>query len=367
MNEIELKEKGLLERLTNKTFQFPKELKEGFYSANYFLKTRAIVRKHLANNKVTMQFFQRADDVMVCGLDECIAMLHECADHPEDLEIWALNDGDIVNNGEPVLKITGRYEDFGFLESAIDGILARRSSTATNTMRVMRVVNGKRVLNMGDRQDDFRTQIGDGYASYVAGLKVVSTDAQAYWYGGQGGGTMPHALIQMCDGDICKAADIYFDTFPDRKVTALIDYHNNCVWDSVMLAKHMNGNLQAVRVDTSMSLVDHYFDDKDTSGFDPHGVCKELIFALREELDKCGHPEVQIIVSSGFTAEKIEEWEKAGVPVDVYGVGSSLLPVKVGYTGDLVELNGHPQAKEGRHNIPSTRLKKVPYPILPKE
>ena len=363
VNEVELKKEGKISRLTNKTFNFPKELKEGFYSANYFLKTREIVKKHLANNKVTMQFFQRADDVMVCGLDEVIAMLHTCAENPQDLEILALNDGDLISNGEPVLKITGRYEDFGFLESAIDGILARRSSVATNTMRVIRVTNGKRVLNMGDRQDDFRTQIGDGYASYVAGLSVVSTDAQAYWYGGKGGGTMPHALIQMCDGDICKAADIYLDTFPDRKVTALIDYHNNVVYDSVMLAKHMNGMLQAVRVDTSKSLIDHYFDDKDTSGFDPHGVCKELIFALREELDKAGFKDVQIIVSSGFTWEKIKEWEDLNVPVDVYGVGSSLLPVTVGFTGDLVNLNGKPQAKEGREEIPSNRLKKVNFPI----
>ena len=156
VNEVELKKEGKISRLTNKTFNFPKELKEGFYSANYFLKTREIVKKHLANNKVTMQFFQRADDVMVCGLDEVIAMLHTCAENPQDLEILALNDGDLISNGEPVLKITGRYEDFGFLESAIDGILARRSSVATNTMRVMRVTNGKRVLNMGDRQDVFR-------------------------------------------------------------------------------------------------------------------------------------------------------------------------------------------------------------------
>ena len=103
--------------------------------------------------------------------------------------------------------------------------------------------------------------------------------------------------------------------------------------------------------------------DKDTSGFDPHGVCKELIFALREELDKAGFKDVQIIVSSGFTWEKIKEWEDLKVPVDVYGVGSSLLPVTVGFTGDLVNLNGKPQAKEGREEIPSNRLKKVNFPI----
>ena len=37
MMEVELKKQGKISRLTNKTFQFPKQLGEGFYSANYFL------------------------------------------------------------------------------------------------------------------------------------------------------------------------------------------------------------------------------------------------------------------------------------------------------------------------------------------
>ena len=59
--------------------------------------------------------------------------------NPQDLEILALNDGDIISDGEPVLKIKGRYEDFGYLESLIDGILARRSSVATNVKEVLKV------------------------------------------------------------------------------------------------------------------------------------------------------------------------------------------------------------------------------------
>ena len=46
-------------------------------------------------------------------------------------------------------------------------------------------------------------------------------------------------------------------------------------------------------------------------------------------------------------------------PVDIYGVGTSLVTVNVGFTGDLVKLNGKDQAKEGRRDIPSTRLEKV--------
>lgn len=359
MNEVEKKEKGLIKRLTNETFKFDSRLKEGFFTANYFLKTRKIVEENIPNQMVTMQFFQRADDVMLCGIDEAIALIQCFAEHPEKLEVLALNDGDMISNGEPVLKIRGHYEDFGFLESMIDGILARRSSVATNTYRVMKAAHGKAVINMADRQDEYNTQIGDGYSAYVAGLKLDSTDAMGYWWGGKGMGTMPHALIQICNGDIIKASDLYLKSFPEEKVTALIDYHNNVVHDSLMLARHLKDKLKAVRIDTSKSLIDHYFDDKDTSSFDPHGVCKELVFALREALDKEHFEHVKIIVSSGFDEKKILDFEKNKVPVDTYGVGTNLLKINVGFTGDLVELNGLPQAKEGRANIPSSRLERV--------
>ena len=362
--EIKLKEAGKISRLTNKTFNFDSRLGEGFFAANYFLKSRKIVTENAPGHIVTMQWFQRTEDAMLCGVDEAIALIHTFAVDPASLKIEALNDGDLIDANEPVLKVTGKYEYFGFLESMIDGILARRSSVATNVYRVMKVLNGGDIFSMADRQDEYNTQIGDGYATYVAGIRKVSTDAQGYWWGGKGMGTMPHALIQICGGDICKASDIYHKTFPNEQVTALIDYNNDVVRDSVKLAKHLGKTLRAVRVDTSKSLIDHYFDDKDTSGFDPHGVCKELIFALRKALDDEGFDYVKIIVSSSFTAEKIKEWVKLGVPVDTYGVGTSLINnMTVGFTGDLVMLDGKDEAKEGRKNIPSKRLKIVSYPI----
>lgn len=364
MLEIELKKAGKISRLTNKTFQFDPKLKDGFYSANYFLKSQKIVKENEPNHIVTMQWFQRRDDSMLCGVDEAIALIHTFAIHPEELVIEALNDGDIIQNMEPVLKVTGKYENFGFLESVIDGILARRTSVATNVYNVLKVSGDTPVFSMADRQDDYHTQVGDGYATYIAGIDRVSTDAQGAWWGGKGMGTMPHALIQICGGDVCKAADIYHKTFPNEKVTALIDYHNNVVRDSLILAKHLKENLKGVRVDTSKSLIDHYFDDKDTSGFDPHGVCKELIFALRKALDDEGFNYVGITVSSSFTAEKIAEWKKLGVPVSMYGVGTSFVNnMTCGFTGDLVVLDGKGEAKEGRSNYPSDRLKKVPYLI----
>ena len=47
--EIKLKEEGKISRLTNKTFQFDKRLGEGFFAANYFLKS------YLNNVQITLQ------------------------------------------------------------------------------------------------------------------------------------------------------------------------------------------------------------------------------------------------------------------------------------------------------------------------
>ena len=40
MKEIALKQRGIISRLTDKTFQLPALLGSGFYSANYFLKSQ---------------------------------------------------------------------------------------------------------------------------------------------------------------------------------------------------------------------------------------------------------------------------------------------------------------------------------------
>lgn len=364
IHEIELKKAGKISRLTNKTFKFDPKISEHFYTAYYFVKTMKIIQTHLPNHYVTMQFFQRRNDTMVCGLDEVIALIHTFAKNPQNLQILALNDGDIVCDGEPVLKISGRYEDFGYLESLIDGILARRSSVATNVREVIKVLNGKDCFSMADRQDDYLTQRGDGYSTYVAGIKKYSTNAQGDWVNIKGMGTMPHALIQMCRGDIVKAAMLYNQTFPDQKVTALVDYNNDCVTDSLKVAMALKDKLGAVRIDTSKALIDRYFDGRDTSGFDPHGVCPELIFAIRNNLDSHGFNHVKIIVSSGFDVAKIAYFESKNTPVDTYGVGSSLVHnTTVGFSGDLVLIDGEHEAKVGRKDIDNPRLKIVPFPI----
>ena len=68
---------------------------------------------------------------------------------------------------------------------------------------------------------------------------------------------------------------------------------------------------------------------------------------------------MKIVVSGGFTAEKIREFERAGVPVDAYGVGSSLIRGANDFTADVVLTDGRPSAKVGRRYRPNPRLELV--------
>ena len=64
-------------------------------------------------------------------------------------------------------------------------------------------------------------------------------------------------------------------------------------------------------------------------------------------------------MSGGFTAQKISFFEEKGVPVDAYGVGSSLIRGSNDFTADIVLTNGRPSAKVGRGYRESPRLELV--------
>ena len=366
MKEIELKLQGKLNRLTNHTFKFDERIKDGWFSAVYFLKTKEIAKRLKPEAVVTMQFFQK-NHAVICGTDEVIALLHTFADNPENLEIHSLKDGDQISPFETVLTITGRYQDFGYLEGIIDGILARRTSVATSVYNVMKAasISGKQkpVIFMGDRDDHFTQQAGDGYAAFIGGSTAQATHAMNEWWGKKGMGTMPHALIQLFNGDIVEATKAYKETFPEDELIALVDYNNDVITDSLKVAREFGSELKGVRVDTSRMMIDKYFlrNQQVLGTFDPRGVNMQLINALRLALDEEGYTHVKIVVSGGFNEDRIRQFEENQVPVDMYGVGSSLLKIHVGFTGDNVVIDGSPEAKAGRKLRPNPRLEKVEF------
>ena len=174
-----------------------------------------------------------------------------------------------------------------------------------------------------------------------------------------GSGTVPHGLIAAYGGDTVKAAQVFADRYHDEmNVTVLVDCENDSVRTALEVAQALGPKLWGVRLDTSEDLVDRSLFEE-MGGFKPIGVNPRLVENVRGALDQAGYPDVRIVASGGFTAERIREFEAAGVPVDAYGVGSSLIRGDNDFTADVVRVDGRPCAKVGRRYSPNPRLERV--------
>jgi len=228
----------------------------------------------------------------------------------------------------------------------------------------------------------------------------VSTDAQGDWWGGAGGGTVAHAAIASFLGDTAEAMLAFAQVLPPSiPRIALVDFNNDCVRDSLQVCKAMferyrtlvetgqpeeanRYKLYGVRLDTSGSLRDVSVPPLGDPALDL-GVNPRLVFLVRQALDTAWESwdlpaewreparrfcqEVKIVVSGGFTPEKITRFEKLSVPVDIYAVGSALFDnhndTVTDYTADVVRIKVDGQwidmAKVGRKALDNPDLERV--------
>ncbi len=374
-----------LARYPASVFTFDPRMAEGWLSDRYFQRTAATLAHAGRNPIVTIQVFAKQHGV-IAGICEVVRMLQTQLASPAadaaryslgDLTIDTLIDGDLIAPWDTVMWIRGPYLAFAHLETPYLGVLARRSLVASNVRRVIDAAAGKPVIYMGARHDDWRVQTPDGFAAMVGGAGAVSSHAGGAWWGARGVGTMPHAMIAAFDGDLV-AASLAFgryvrDVEPDTKVIVLVDYRNDCVGDSLAVARAMRaefgeGALAGVRLDTSEKLVDRSLEG--LAAREPErrlsGVVPELVTNVRNGLDAEGFGDVGIWVSGGFTPTKIRRFEDARVPVAGYGVGSSLLGHNRGevdglisgfdFTADIVRVGDRDESKIGRGARPNPKL-----------
>jgi nicotinate phosphoribosyltransferase len=270
---------------------------------------------------------------------------------------------------------------------------------------------GKPVLFFPARFDLHEVQAADGYAYNIAIQRFnmdfsqqigsfVSTDAQGDWWGGAGGGTVAHAAIASFLGDTAEAMMQFARVLPANiPRIALVDFNNDSGRDTLRVLETMFRKYQGlcdledqteaakyvlygVRLDTSGSLRDVSVEPLGDPALDL-GVTPRLVFNVRQGLDSASEGwsvpaawkeaarqycrNVKIVVSGGFNPEKIRRFEKLGVPVDIYAVGSWLFNNNGGtvtdFTGDVVRVKVHGQwidmAKVGRKPLDNPNLERV--------
>ncbi len=378
--------------------------------------------------EVEVQFFtRRRGKTTIVGVDKALSMLRHCTGYRDEagewvetwqnLEVTAVHDGSITRYDgdalrvQPVIKVNGRYRDFAMLETPMLGILSRGSRIATNVHNILRAAKGKPVLFFPARFDLHEAQAADGYAYEIAVARFnkdhagkvhpfISTDAQGDWWGGAGGGTIAHAVIACFLGDTAAAMMAFAAYVPaDVPRIALVDFNNDSIQDSLRVLEQMFSRyaalmdegdeaeakryrLYGVRLDTSGSMRDEGVLPLGDPALDL-GVNPRLVFNVRQAIDSAwqkwelspAHTQmakaycraVKIVATGGFNPDKIGRFEKLNVPVDIYGVGSSLIrndkTNNTDFTADVVrvKIDGEWQelAKIGRGVCDNPELEAV--------
>ena len=247
--------------------------------------------------------------------------------------IHAPAEGEPVFPTEPVLRVTGSIVEVQLIETLLLNILNYSSLIATKAAR-MREVAGDAILSeFGLRRAPGPGGVLAARAAVVGGFDSTSNVYAAQRYGIRAEGTMAHAFIQW-HGDELAAFRAFARARPDNTVL-LVDTYDTLgsgIPNAITVAREMRARgqqLRAVRLDSG-----------------------DLAFYARQAralFDAAGFPEVKIAASNQLDEYIIRSLRQQGAPIDIYGVGTSLVTGQPDAALDgvykLAEADGQPRIK----------------------
>jgi nicotinate phosphoribosyltransferase len=239
-------------------------------------------------------------------------------------------EGELYFPGSPVLTVTGSFAEAVMLETLVLSVLNHDSAVASAAARMASAAGQRPLVEMGSRRTHEEAAVAAARAAYLGGFSATSNLAAGQRYGIPTTGTAAHAFSLLHDSEAdaftAQVRSLGTDT------TLLVDTYD--ISDGIATAIEVAGpGLQAIRIDS--------------------GDLGELARQAREQLDRLGAPDVQIVVSGD-----LDEYSIAALraePVDSYGVGTSVvtgsgLPT-AGMVYKLVEVDGQPVAKRSTAKI----------------
>ncbi len=331
--------------MTIPDFNIRRSLLAGDTADVYYQRTLTILRNEGVNPVVFIEFSASSRGVL-CGLSEVKALLSRILPDVGS-EVWALEEGEAIDEGEVALRIKAPYGSLGLYETAITGMLASSTGWATAASQCSIAAQGTPVLSTAARHVHPNVAAEVDYASIVGGCASCSTIQGARLAGVTPAGNMPHTLPLLL-GDTIKAAQA-FDRHMPHEVPriVLVDTFRDEAEESLNTARSLRERLRGVRLDTPKQR---------------GGVTADMVKEVRSRLDHAGFRHVEIMVSGGMTPHRIGEFVASGAPVDQFGVGTYIASAHPNSFGSHIhEIDGRPVAKRGRVPglTPSPRLDRV--------
>ncbi len=272
--------------------------------------------------------------LIAAGLEQAVEYLEQLQFTPEELEfldglgsfsmpflehlsrlrftgsVDAMAEGTPFFADEPILRVSAPLLEAQLVESRLLNIVHFQTLIASKAARCVLVAGGRRLVDFGMRRaHEADAGLYAARAAYLAGFDATATVEAGRRFGIPLSGTMAHSFVEAHDSE--EDAFRNFVATRPAGVTLLIDTYDTerAAHRVVALVRELKEQgavkaIEAVRIDS--------------------GDLAAQARIVRGVLDSNGCQDIRIVLSGGLDEHIIESYIRTGVPVDAFGVGTSL-------------------------------------------
>lgn len=260
-------------------------------------------------------------------------------------DVDAMPEGTVFFPGEPVFPVTAPLPEAQLVETRLINLVHFQTIIDSKAARVVLAAPGKQLVDFGLRRaHGAEAGLLGARASFLAGFAGTATVLAGRDFGIPIVGTMAHSFVQAHD-DEATAFERFARVRP-KALTLLIDTYDTERGAAIVagIAPRLAAEgitISAVRLDS--------------------GDLGAHARAVRTILDAAGLQSVRIFASGGLDEYSLLALNRAGAPIDGFGVGTSLITSSDGPALDcaykLQEYAGRPRRKrsEGKATWPGRK------------
>ncbi len=251
--------------------------------------------------------------------DEDLAYLKQEGFHPQFLEhlkdfrftgsLYSVKEGEIVFPIEPILQLEGNIIEAQLLETIILNHLNFQSLIATKASRIRRVAGDRKLIDFGLRRAHGPAGYFASRAAIVGVFDGTSNVTAGRDFNIPVSGTMAHSFIQNYPDELQAFRE--YARYNQETCVLLVDTYSTLdsgLPNAIIVGKELEKQgyrLQGIRLDS--------------------GDLAYLARESRRQLDAAGLEYVNIITSNQLDESVIKSLLEQKAPIDVFGVGTSLV------------------------------------------
>ena len=214
--------------------------------------------------------------------------------------IRGYHEGEIYFPGSPLMVVEGTFAECVLLETLILSVVNYDSAVASAASRMVHAAESRTLIEMGSRRANEHSAVAAARAAYIAGFHATSNLEAGRSYGIPTRGTAAHSFTLVHDSE--EEAFRAQIAAMGASTTLLIDTYN--IEQGVRAAIAAAGpQLGGVRIDS--------------------GDLPVVVSQVRAQLDSLGATDTKIVVTNDLNEHTIAGLR--GAPVDVFGVGTSVV------------------------------------------